>query len=188
MIAAGRRGAIRGLLTTATAGMLIASPAAARRMPGIDCNLFGPSAPCAPYLLYPPGQDLRRTIQLPGERVKRPDTAGSVDGGAIDNIRAMFAAIEACWLAEPKDPMRPGMEITVRFSLNRDGNLIGEPRLTYTTKGVSAEEKDFYHRVIVDGLRRCMPLRFTKGMAGAIAGRPLRIRFIETRGTRRAGA
>jgi hypothetical protein len=180
-----RRSACAIALLAAT---LSPGPAAAQSHPGFDCNLFGPRHPCDPYLLYPPGQDLRLTLRLRDRSSPTEPGPEPAEKPAIDNIRALSAALDACWLADPLEPMRPGMEITVRFSLNRAGTLIGEPRLTYTTRGISAAERDHYYRLIVEGLRRCTPLRFTAGMAGAIAGRPITIRFIETRGTRKAGA
>jgi len=183
------RGAPIALLAAAA---LSVAPAAAQTRPGLDCNLFGPRHPCEPYLLYPPGQDLRLTVPFPDGRSDRSPREGKPeDDKPIDNIRGLFAAIEACWRVPPPEPIRPGppgMEVTVRFSLNRDGALIGDPRFTYTTRSLSAEDRHYYHRAIADGLRRCTPLHFTKGMGGAVAGRPINIRFIETRGTRKAGA
>jgi hypothetical protein len=175
-----------------SAVILSATPASAqsgRAMPGIDCNFYGPRHFCEPYLLYPPGQDLRLTIQIPVPEEHQAESGASDSGSPeeIDSIRTLFAALRRCWVAPPEDKVRPGMQITVRFSLNRNGTIIGQPRLTYTTKGVSAEQKDAYYRMIIDGLSRCTPFRFSKGMGGAIAGRPLVIRYIETRGTRKAG-
>jgi len=175
-----------------SAALLSTAPAAAQTKPsypGINCNLYGPRHFCDPYLLSPSGQDLRLTITIPtaGEPQRDKDDAGLAQGGEIDTIRALFAALRACWIAPPEDKVRPGMEITVRFSLNRNGNIIGRPHLTYTTKGVSAEQKSTYYQMIAEGLSRCTPFRLSKGMGGAVAGRPLVIRYIETRGTRRAG-
>ena len=71
--------------------------------------------------------------------------------------------------------------MSVRFSFTRDGKLKGPPRITYILPGVSDETKQAYERSIKDTLERCMPMPFTEGMAGAIAGYPIAIRFIDNR-------
>jgi hypothetical protein len=69
----------------------------------------------------------------------------------------------------------------MRFSLNRDGKLIGEPRVTYSSREVSEETRELYRDAITQSLEGCTPFRFTKGFAGAIAGRPIAIRVIDDR-------
>jgi hypothetical protein len=155
--------------------------------PGLDCNLLGPTYPCSPYLLYPPGQELRLTIRVPRSDNDGAQTTQAQARGEIDSIAQLFAALRSCWITLPDEEARPGMEITVRFALKRDGNMLGPPRLTYGTKGASQKQRDTYYRMIIDSLNRCTTFPLSRGMAGAIAGRPLLIRYIDTRGTRRAG-
>jgi len=179
---------MRGLgsaLLALSAAALPFAPAAAQQMPGIECNLFGPTDPCAPYLLYPPSQDLRLTV--PSRDAEHRAEHGSGALSPINTIRDLFAALTACWQPPPADAARPGMELTIRFSLNRSGNVIGRPRFTYISRIGSAEERDLYRRAVVESLMRCLPLPFTRAMGGAIAGRPIVIRYVDDRKARRAG-
>jgi hypothetical protein len=73
------------------------------------------------------------------------------------------------------------MEMSVRFSIKRDGELIAPPRLTYATPAASTQTRDAYRHAIDDSLARCVPLSLTKGLGGAIAGRPLMVRFVDNR-------
>jgi hypothetical protein len=173
-----------GSLVCALLGGALATPAAAQQMPGFDCNLYGPTQPCAPFLLYPPGQDLRLTIPSRGAE----DNAGRRSDDRINTLRELFAALRACWTPPPLDEARPGMELTIRFAFDRSGNIMGKPRFTYISRIASAEERDLYRRAVIDSLMRCTPLPLTAGMGGAVAGRPLVIRYIDDRNTRKAGA
>jgi hypothetical protein len=170
------------LLAAAAAFVL---PAAAQQMPGYDCNLYGPTQPCAPFLLYPPGQDLRLTIPSRGAE---DNARHAPDGREINTLRELFAALRACWVPPPLEDARPGIDLTIRFSIDRAGNVIGKPRFTYVSRMASPDERDLYRRAVIDSLMRCTPLRLTSGMGGAIAGRPIVIRYVDDRNTRRAGA
>jgi hypothetical protein len=41
--------------------------------------------------------------------------------------------------------------------------------------------RDSYHHAIIAALERCTPLPFTTELGGAIAGRPIAIRFVDNR-------
>ena len=53
--------------------------------------------------------------------------------------------------------------------------------------GVSASTRDTYLRAINASLDDCLPLQFTKGLAGALAGRPISIRYVDNRELRSSG-
>jgi hypothetical protein len=93
----------------------------------------------------------------------------------------MFAALRACWVPPPKPEARHGMEYTIRFALKRDGTLIAPPRMTYASHDAPAAKRDIYRIAIDAALKRCTPLHFSMGMAGAVAGRPIAIRFVDER-------
>ncbi len=98
----------------------------------------------------------------------------------------MFAALRACWVPPPKDEARHGMEYTVRFSFKRDGEIVAPPRVTYASHDAPADVRDVYRDAVNAALARCMPLHFTDGMSGAVAGRPIAIRFVDERSTDRS--
>ncbi|SEE30060.1 hypothetical protein SAMN05444161_5367 [Rhizobiales bacterium GAS191] len=71
-----------------------------------------------------------------------------------------------------------GSEITILFSLKRDGSLLGKPRITYSKlKGDSDDQREFVGSAL-SALSTCFPLNIFDALGGAIAGRPLSIRFI----------
>ena len=53
--------------------------------------------------------------------------------------------------------------------------------MTYTTPGIDDDTRKTYHDAITQALDRCTPLPFSAGMGGAIAGRPIAIRFVDNR-------
>jgi hypothetical protein len=160
------------------------------------CGAFH-RGPCFPYELPPLGEDLRITIVSTdaddpanrhagavddhGEDQKRADSAASADDHALDSIRDMFAALRACWVPPAKDEARHGMEYTIRFAFKRDGELIAPPRMTYASHDAPADMRDTYRDAIDAALKRCTPLHFSAAMGGAVAGRPIAIRFVDER-------
>ncbi len=155
------------------------------------CSAFG-RRPCVPYFEPPIGQDLRLTIVAADTSgAERPSAAVSGNPGGdvkpntgartIDSIQAMFAALTACWIPPPKSEAHTGMQYTVRFAFKRDGSLLAPPRMTFASHDVPAEVRTLYRESIDAALSRCTQLHFSAGMAGAIAGRPINIRFIDDR-------
>jgi hypothetical protein len=106
--------------------------------------------------------------------LKKPD-------GHLSTLRDLFAALRACWTPPAVENAYPGMQMSMRFSLNRDGKLIGSPRVTYASREVTQKTRDLYREAIAQSLQDCLPLTFTKGFAGAIAGRPIVLRIIDDR-------
>jgi len=97
----------------------------------------------------------------------------------------MFAALRACWVPPAKDEARHGMEYTIRFAFKRDGEVVAPPRMTYASHDAPAAVRDTYRESIDAALQRCTPLHFSDGMAGAVAGRPIAIRYVDERTTDR---
>ena len=131
----------------------------------------------------------RQTPRAPDERPSRrsgrqrqrdwqDDTAGD---HPLNSIGAMFAAFRACWVPPPKDEARHGMEYTIRFAFKRDGEIVAPPRVTYASHDAPADVRDIYRDAVNAALDRCTPLHFSEGMGGAVAGRPIAIRFVDNR-------
>jgi hypothetical protein len=142
------------------------------------CSVFGPW-PCIPEIDYPYGENLQLTIQtVPPQdqtaKYQKPDHD-------LDTIGDLFAALRSCWTPPPADNAREGMQMSVRFSFKRSGEMIGAPRLTYATSGVPADTRDTYLKAINASLDACLPLKFTGGLGGALAGRPIAIRYVDNR-------
>ena len=92
----------------------------------------------------------------------------------VNSINEMFSALYACW--QPPQGTE-GMSITLRFSLRRDGTLIGKPQTTFTSKINNNELSKAFVISILEALHKSLPLPFTDSMGGAVAGRPLALRF-----------
>ena len=147
------------------------------------CSVFH-HGPCFPYYLPPLGETLRLTIVSTNDNEPlKPagDADKDAEPHALDTIREMFTALRGCWAPPPKGQARHGMGYTIRFAFKRDGELIAPPRMTYASPDVPADERGIYRDAIDAALKRCTPLHFSKGMGGAIAGRPIAIRFVDDR-------
>ncbi|OJU27252.1 MAG: hypothetical protein BGN91_01650 [Nitrobacter sp. 62-13] len=99
----------------------------------------------------------------------------------VPDLAALSARLKQCWKPPALPRGNPGMEITVQFTFKRDGNLLGHPRITYETRDATDDERIIYRTAVMEALQRCVPMPFTPGMGGAIAGRPLTIRFDDRR-------
>jgi len=186
-------------LAVAIAAMVVATSADARRRHQINptpfshapcsvldgqpctpsfCSVFN-HGPCIPEIDYPYGENLQLTIETvppegDAEKYKKPDHD-------LDTIGDLFAALRSCWTPPPADMARAGMQMSVRFSFKRSGEMIGAPRLTFATAGASADIRASYLKAINTSLDACIPLKFTGGLGGALAGRPIAIRYVDNR-------
>jgi hypothetical protein len=147
--------------------------------------------PCFPQYLPPIGQDLHVTIVStddddqstgPGAASQTDDKPDkTAEEKPLDSISEMYAALRACWTPPPKDEGRHGMEYTIRFAFKRDGEIVAPPRRTYSSHEAPDEVRDAYRAAVDAALKRCTPLHFSAGMAGAVAGRPIAMRFVDKR-------
>src|SRR5947209_11812044 len=184
-------------LILALTGMSIAGSAEARRridatpfshapcsvLSGVPCtpsfcSVFD-RGPCIPEIDYPVGENLQLTIQsVPPSsetsKYRKPDHD-------LDTIGDLFTALRSCWSPPPSDIARPGMQMSVRFSFKRSGEIIATPRVTYATAGAPADTRAAYLKAINASLQACQPLKFTSGLGGALAGRPIAIRYVDNR-------
>lgn len=123
--------------------------------------------PRAPPLSLP--ETLRGTVRVPhpGE-----------PGGQVDTLRQLYPALTACWRPPQGLAWLERTQITARFSLRADGSILGEPRITFAALPPDSPARQALTDATLAALRRCTPVALTAGMGGAIAGRPLAIRFI----------
>jgi hypothetical protein len=168
------------------------SPGLPSKLPDSSfCSVFD-LGPCFPQFLPPIGQDLRLTIvssddddiaNTPGAGANKSasDTDEKTHEKYLDSIREMYAALRACWTPPPQAEAHHGMEYTIRFAFRRNGEITAPPRRTYSSREAPDEVRDTYRDAVDAALKRCTPLHFSKGMAGAVAGRPIAIRFVDER-------
>jgi hypothetical protein len=186
-------------LIVALAGMMVAGAANARQRHPIDatpfahapcsvlanrpctpsfCSVFN-HGPCIPEIDYPYGQNLQLTVETVPSR---DDTAKYVrPDHDLNTIGDLFAALRSCWSPPPAESAREGMQISVLFSFKRSGDIIAAPRMTYATAGVPADTRATYLKAINASLDACRPLKFTTELGGALAGRPIAIRYVDNR-------
>jgi hypothetical protein len=99
----------------------------------------------------------------------------------VNSIAEMFARLRQCWKSPSLRPGDPGMQITVLLSFKRNGEILGRPRITFESQTASDDDRIVYRTAVMETLQRCAPMPFTESMGGAIAGRPLTMRFDDRR-------
>ena len=103
--------------------------------------------------------------------------AAQAETAQVDSIPDVIARLRTCWKPPPAGRAHPGIDITVSVSFNRDGDILGHPRITYESEQATDNDRVMYRIAVMEALQRCTPMPFTEGMAGAVAGRPFRIQF-----------
>ncbi|WP_291867825.1 hypothetical protein [Bradyrhizobium sp.] len=142
------------------------------------CSVFN-DGPCIVEINFAYGQNLQLTV----ESAPSPGAAANYRKPSHDlnSIGDLFAALRSCWSPPPASSAREGMQMSVRLGFRRSGEVIASPRVTYATPGAPAEVRATYLKAINASLAACTPLKFTSGLGGAIAGRPIAIRYVDNR-------
>jgi hypothetical protein len=94
----------------------------------------------------------------------------------LDTIKDVYAKLYSCWRPPPASRANP-MDITVIVSFNREGAILGQPRITYESANAGDNDRMAYRIAVMETLQRCAPLPFTEGLGGAVAGRPFAVTF-----------
>ena len=94
----------------------------------------------------------------------------------IDTIKNVYAKLHSCWRPPPASRANP-IDITVIVSFNREGAILGQPRITYESANAGDNDRIAYRIAVMETLQRCAPLPFTEALGGAVAGRPLAVTF-----------
>jgi hypothetical protein len=127
-----------------------------------------------------PADTASHEANAPG-RESEGEQRGPSGARKLDSIKDLFAALRGCWVPPAENEARPGMQMSVRLAFRRTGEIIGMPRVTYVSPDTPRDVRDRYRDAITQALGRCTPLPFTRGMGGAVAGRPIAIRFVDNR-------
>jgi hypothetical protein len=99
----------------------------------------------------------------------------------INTFKDLEAALLACWVPPPTEQSRPGMQITVLMSFNRDGLLFGQPKITFQSTGTSETERWPYRVAVAQMLSRCAFLPFTEALGNAVAGQAVTMTLVDDR-------
>ena len=104
-----------------------------------------------------------------------PPTLAQVAPKPADSLHDFWRDLTLCF-----GPTRlsSGSALTVRFALKRDGSLFGEPRIAYAKLPDDEAARKGDLATIRAALDHCVPVKITEGLGGAIAGRPIVIRFV----------
>jgi hypothetical protein len=100
---------------------------------------------------------------------------------SISSVRELLAALRKCWTPPPMASAHNGMEITVRFSITRDGSVFGKAAIRYESPDASNEERMAYRISVAQAIERCLPFPITEAFGNAIAGHPLNIKLTDRR-------
>jgi hypothetical protein len=92
----------------------------------------------------------------------------------INSVREIRASLRACWIS-PAVTKAP--QLTVRLSLKRNGEILGQPLITYQTPGASEDERAALHAAVAATLARCTPLPISDELGGILAGRPINVKL-----------
>ena len=91
-----------------------------------------------------------------------------------NTLTELWRALSAC-ISLPPDSA--DSEITVVFTLRRDGSLLGKPRISHSHLVGDAEAQKTFVADAIQGVARCLPVEITDALGGAIAGRPIAFRI-----------
>jgi hypothetical protein len=128
---------------------------------------------------------LAAALAMPWPAAAQRAGEGVAPKGSLNTLIDIRDAIRGCWKWPPLSEVRQGMELTIRLSFKRSGEIFGA-RLTYETPNVSDDERRMYYGVLMDALKRCSPLPVSESLGAAIAGRPFTFRFNDNRTERKA--
>jgi hypothetical protein len=94
----------------------------------------------------------------------------------INSVREIRASLRACWIS-PEMSVPP--QVTLRLSLKRNGEVLGEPLISYENPHISAADRAALHAAVAAGLARCTPLPISDALGGTIAGHPIHVKLGE---------
>jgi len=143
-----------------------------------SCGVFSRPG-CTPELLFPLNQvPVLKVLGHvgPSEPLDREHP--------VDRINEIGPLLSKCLELPPEDEAQAGMQVSLKLAFKRDGELLADPRFTYTTHDAPEKAKAAYQAAALDMLKHCTPLPITEKFGGAIAGRPFVVAIKETRDVR----
>ena len=95
----------------------------------------------------------------------------ALQAAPANSIRELSDQLSQCLAAPGKG------EVTLRLSLRRNGSLLGKPHVAFSKLPQDDAKKRQAMDSIAASVDRCLPAKITDALGGAIAGRPLVLRF-----------
>ena len=97
-----------------------------------------------------------------------------VDASPANTLLDMWAQFRYCLRSARLDK---GADLTLRFSLKRDGSLNGQPIVSYFNMRDDIEAERRNAASIARAIDQCVPVNISDALGNAIAGHPMWIRF-----------
>lgn len=146
-----------------------------------SCSVFsGPG--CSPEVVLP----LRQVRVLKVEAHAGPPEPVDRDH-PLDRLTEIGPVLSKCLELPPDAESQAGMELALKLAFKRDGEVLADPRFTYTTHDAPEKVKAAYHAAALDMIKHCTPLPVTDRFGGAIAGRPFVVAIKDTRDLKPGG-
>jgi hypothetical protein len=91
--------------------------------------------------------------------------------GGLETLADVRQALRRCWRWPPESVSSSGMELSVRLTFKRSGEIYGV-RIAFQSQSseASEEERAPYNTAVLESLRRCSPMPITEKLGEAIAG------------------
>jgi hypothetical protein len=99
---------------------------------------------------------------------------------ALDRIDAVGPYVDACVVPALRQQGFGGRDVTMRFAFRRDGAIIGEPTVTYSSPPQTEPEQMRFIAAVRSALQACAPLPFSKRFGAVIAGKIFTFRYTLT--------
>src|SRR5438552_4163371 len=106
------------------------------------CSVLDPRT-CIADEDFTMGGDLRLTIDTLSAEAAPPKPDHD-----LNTLRDLFFMLRACWTPPAFADAQRGMQMTVRISYRRSGEMIAPPQLTYVLAGAPARIRDIYRATI----------------------------------------
>jgi hypothetical protein len=139
-----------------------------------SCGVSG--GPCSPQVVLIGGN--APVLKVEGHAAPSSPVDRDHPLTRLDEVARLLST---CLELPPDAQSQAGMELALRFAFKRNGELVADPRFTYTTHDAPENVKTAWHAAALEMLRRCTPLPITDRLGGAIAGQPLVVAIRETR-------
>ena len=104
-----------------------------------------------------------------------PHSSATASDAPANTLRELFGKLNHC-LMTPKGNI--GSELTIVFSLRRDGALLGKPKITFAKLPGDVSDQRKFAEGAETAFDKCLPVAISDGLGGAIAGQPLPMRFV----------